>query len=83
VDAANNLLPLSERITVATAIIGWSGLSVHFQVAAMVNETDIRMFPYILARILHAAISGLVAYFSPPKFDQYRLSVNSTGFCRR
>ncbi|MFY9188470.1 MAG: sporulation integral membrane protein YlbJ [bacterium] len=66
VDTANNLLPLSERITVATAIIGWSGLSVHFQVAAMVNETDIRMFPYILARILHAAISGLVAYFLLP-----------------
>lgn len=66
VDAANNLLPLSERIIVVTAIIGWSGLSVHFQVAAMVNETDIRMIPYILARVLHAALSGLAAYFLLP-----------------
>lgn len=66
VDAANNLLPLGERITVATAIIGWSGLSVHFQVAAMVNETDIRMTPYILARAVHAAFSGLMAYILLP-----------------
>ena len=50
----------------------------------MVNETDIRMFPYILARILHAAISGLVAYFLLPSLIstvyfsvQYRLP------CRR
>ncbi len=63
VDTAGKLLPLGERIVVTTAIIGWSGLSVHFQVAAMVNETDIRIPPYIAARVLHAALSGLVAYF--------------------
>ncbi|HKM39338.1 MAG TPA: sporulation integral membrane protein YlbJ [bacterium] len=66
VDAADHLLPLGQRIIVAAAIIGWSGLSVHFQVAAMVNDTDIRMWPYIVARILHAAISGLVAYCALP-----------------
>ncbi|NMA54793.1 MAG: sporulation integral membrane protein YlbJ [Firmicutes bacterium] len=66
VDAAGNLLPLGERIVVAAAIIGWSGLSVHFQVAAMVNETDIRMLPYVVARVLHALLSGLVAYLIIP-----------------
>ncbi|MGI6129018.1 MAG: sporulation integral membrane protein YlbJ, partial [bacterium] len=60
VSVTNSLLPLSERLIVTAAIIGWSGMSVHFQVAAMVNDTDIRLLPYILARILHAVLSGLV-----------------------
>ncbi|MDI3522168.1 MAG: hypothetical protein PWP43_350 [Bacillota bacterium] len=65
-DLSGTALPLLQRAVVAAAIIAWSGLSVHFQVAAMVNETDIRLTPYVVARLLHALFSGVVAYFLMP-----------------
>ncbi|MDK2784851.1 MAG: hypothetical protein PWR11_717, partial [Bacillota bacterium] len=65
-DAGGRALPLVQRTVVAAAIIAWSGLSVHFQVAAMVNDTDLRLTPYILARALHAVFAGIVAYLLMP-----------------
>lgn len=52
--------PLIEKVTVASAIIAWSGLSVHGQVASIVIESGIRMSPYILARFLHAVLAGVL-----------------------
>ncbi len=42
--------PLLHKAVAAAAIIAWSGLSVHAQVAAMVHGTQIRIAPYIVAR---------------------------------
>ncbi len=50
--------PLLQQAAVASAIIGWSGLSVHGQVASVMAETDVRMTPYVFARILHALFAG-------------------------
>ena len=50
--------PLIQQVAVASAIIGWSGLSVHGQVASVMSETDVRMTPYVFARVLHAALAG-------------------------
>lgn len=69
-DAGGTALPLVERTVVAAAIIAWSGVSVHFQVAAMVNDTDLRLTPYILARALHAVFAGIVAYLLMPHVMQ-------------
>ena len=49
--------PLVQRVAMAGAIIAWSGLSVHAQVASIINDTDIRMGPYFIARIGHAALA--------------------------
>ena len=46
------------RTVVASFIIGWSGLSVHAQVATMIRGTDIRMGPYIIARALHGLLAA-------------------------
>lgn len=54
--------PLLHRIIVVSSIIAWSGLSVHFQVISMVSDTSIRIFPYIIARIIHAVLAGIVTY---------------------
>lgn len=69
-DAGGTALPLVERTVVAAVIIAWSGVSVHFQVAAMVNDTDLRLTPYILARALHAVFAGIVAYLLMPHVMQ-------------
>lgn len=55
--------PLLHRVVIVSSIIAWSGLSVHFQVASMVSDTDIRIAPYIIARIIHAVLAGMVTYF--------------------
>ncbi|MCG0274656.1 MAG: sporulation integral membrane protein YlbJ [Thermosediminibacteraceae bacterium] len=54
--------PLIDRVVVASAIIAWSGLSVHFQVISMLSETDVKALPYIMARALHALLAGMVTY---------------------
>ena len=51
--------PLVEKVTIASAIIAWSGLSVHGQVASIVIESGIRMAPYMVARLLHAVLAAI------------------------
>lgn len=50
--------PLLEQAMVVSAIIGWSGLSVHGQVASVLTGTDIRLLPYVAARLLHALLAA-------------------------
>lgn len=50
--------PLVDRLVVASAIIGWAGLSVHAQVAALTEGTGINIAPYIMARFIHAVVAG-------------------------
>jgi len=55
--AAKAPAALIQRVAIAGAIIAWSGLSVHGQVASVLTGTDIRMRPYVIARLLHAALA--------------------------
>ncbi|MGE5529303.1 MAG: sporulation integral membrane protein YlbJ [Patescibacteria group bacterium] len=57
--AAKAAAPLVQRAIAASAVIAWSGLSVHGQVATVVNGTDIRMGPYVFARLCHAVLAGV------------------------
>lgn len=61
--ASESLAPLPQQVAVVGMILAWSGLSVHAQVAAMVSETDIRMFPFICARIAHAVLAAFYTVF--------------------
>ncbi|MGQ9779550.1 MAG: sporulation integral membrane protein YlbJ [Bacillota bacterium] len=68
VAAGRAAAPLVERAVMAGAIIAWSGLSVHGQVASVVHGTDIRMGPYVLARLYHAVIAGFYTFLLFPFF---------------
>ncbi|NLK07632.1 MAG: sporulation integral membrane protein YlbJ [Firmicutes bacterium] len=46
------------RTVTASLIIGWSGLSVHAQVATMIHGTDIRLRPYLVARLAHGILAA-------------------------
>jgi sporulation integral membrane protein YlbJ len=61
--AAKAAAPLVQQVAIAGAIIAWSGLSVHGQVASVLMGTDIRMAPYAVARLLHAVIAFAVTLF--------------------
>jgi len=60
--AANTSAPLIEKVTIVSAIIAWSGLSVHAQVASVLTDTDIRMRPYFMARVYHAVLAGAITW---------------------
>ncbi len=62
VAASGAAAPLVQRAILASAIIAWSGLCVHGQVASVLNGTDIRMRPYVLARLCHAFIAGAYTF---------------------
>lgn len=55
--------PLLHQVIIANAIIAWSGMSVHAQVATMVNGTDIKLKPYIFSRILQSILAGFLTIF--------------------
>jgi sporulation integral membrane protein YlbJ len=54
--------PLKDQVMVASWIIAWSGLCVHGQVASVIHDTDIRMRPYVLARLLHGMLAAFFAW---------------------
>jgi len=62
VAASQAAAPLVQRALMASAVIAWSGLSVHGQVASVITGTDIRMGPYVLARALHAVLAALYTW---------------------
>ena len=59
--------PILQKLMITAFIIGWSGFSVHAQVAAMVHGTDISLMPYILARFLHGILACLFTIIVFPK----------------
>ncbi len=54
---------ITQKVAIASAIIAWSGLCVHGQVASIVIESGIRMGPYMIARLLHAVIAAVLTIF--------------------
>lgn len=61
--ASQAMAPLLQQVIIANAVIAWSGLSVHAQVATMVNGTDIKLKPYVFARILQSILAGVITVF--------------------
>jgi sporulation integral membrane protein YlbJ len=57
--ASKAAAPFVQKALIASAIIAWSGLSVHGQVASVITGTDIRMGPYAVARLLHAVFAAV------------------------
>lgn len=53
---------LLDKAIVAAWIIAWSGLSVHGQVASVIHDTDIRMGPYVVARLLHGVFAAFYTW---------------------
>ena len=58
--ASQTLAPLGARATIASLVMGWSGLSVHGQVAAMLTGTKARLTPYLWARLTHGILAALI-----------------------
>ncbi len=58
-----------QQLLLASAIISFGGLSIHFQAITFLSKTDINIFIYILSKLSHALISILVGFFMYPFFN--------------
>ncbi|CAA7602737.1 Hypothetical protein DEACI_3416 [Acididesulfobacillus acetoxydans] len=52
---------LGTQVAGLALIMGWSGLSVFAQVAGFISATDLRLFPFALARFLHAFLALILS----------------------
>lgn len=55
-------VPMMQKIMVAGAVIAWSGLSVHAQVASIISGTDMKITPFVAARFVHAILAALFTW---------------------
>ncbi len=62
VAASQAVAPMADKMMIASWIIAWSGLSVHAQVASVIQDTDIRMTPYVIARFLHGIFAAVYTW---------------------
>ncbi|WXJ94510.1 Sporulation integral membrane protein YlbJ [Neomoorella carbonis] len=58
--ASEAAIPITEQLVTISLIMGWAGLSILGQVAAMVSQTDLRLGPFIVARLLHGFLAAVL-----------------------
>ena len=55
------LTPDRTGFVTAAALLGWGGLSVHGQTAAVLRGTDLPLTPHLLGKAAQAAVSAVLA----------------------
>jgi len=58
---AESSSPLHLKVAAVCLILGWSGLSIHAQALSMLATTDIRFYPFVIARFFHGILSAVIA----------------------
>lgn len=65
-------IPLKLKSVLTVMILSFGGLSVHMQVISILSDTKIKYLPFLTARILHSAISGILVFLL---FDIWVLNI--------
>ncbi|MDD3453426.1 MAG: hypothetical protein PHN42_04070 [Bacilli bacterium] len=55
-------ISLKLKATLITMLLSFGGISVHMQVISFITDTKIKYLPFLTARILHSAISGILVF---------------------
>ena len=55
---AGAAIPLPYIAAAAAFILSWGGLSVHAQIISILNSTNLRYFPFVVARLIHGVIAA-------------------------
>ena len=54
------------NLALAAFLVGWGGLSVHFQTASVIAESGIKGVPHFAGRLISACVGGVIAYLCYP-----------------
>lgn len=71
-------VPLIWQIVLISSILGFNGFSIQAQVASLIAKTDIRFYPYFIARLSHAIIASILSYFTFSFFVKYDTDIIDT-----
>jgi len=50
------------QLSAISLILGWAGLSVHFQVYSIISKTDISIRPYLFGKLMHGIFSAVYVW---------------------
>lgn len=62
VNISDTDIPLAGKLIMSSFIVGFAGLSVHFQVMGIAAKYNLSLKPYILGKLLHAVIAAAYMY---------------------
>jgi hypothetical protein len=49
---------MTAALAMAAFMLGWAGVSVHFQVISFIGEKELSLFPYLSGKFLHGILSA-------------------------
>ena len=56
------LAPSRENLALAAGLLGWGGISVHFQALGILSGTGLSMKRHLFGKVLHAVFSAALAW---------------------
>lgn len=59
---AGTNIAIPFKAAVAAFVLSWGGLSVHAQVVSILNSTDLRYMPFLLARFVHGILAMAIVF---------------------
>lgn len=62
-------VPMEQKLAILCAISAWSGISVHAQIAAIIQQTDMKYSPFLFAKIIHMIIAFILALIAYRMFN--------------
>jgi sporulation integral membrane protein YlbJ len=64
-------------LVVSAFMLGWGGLSVHFQTLSILDSTDLSPKTYFVGKLMGAVISGVLAFFASSLLPPDTVSVST------
>lgn len=55
-------ISIEWQIVLISIILGFNGFSIQAQVASLIAKTDIRFYPYFIARVTHAFLAAIISF---------------------
>lgn len=54
--------PFKQQAIATVCLVSWNGLSIHAQAISMIGHTDIKLAPYITAKLIQTIFAGIYGY---------------------
>ncbi|SFK80000.1 sporulation integral membrane protein YlbJ [Paenibacillus sp. 1_12] len=65
-------ISLMHKAAIAAFILSWAGLSVHAQIISILHHTNLRYFPFVVARLVHALLAASAVLLLWEPMQSYR-----------
>ncbi|HHX18401.1 MAG TPA: sporulation integral membrane protein YlbJ [Clostridium sp.] len=60
-----------QQLISVSLIMGWAGISVHFQIYSMISKTDINMKPYLFGKLLQGIFAAIYTFIGVKFINLY------------